>query len=162
MASQITIADADALLTGLVLSSERAGWDELIDDDKQVLLNRAQALVEAGSWDGRKYDDEQAYAFPRLDDDDNLIGEESDPDPLAPLAVREALALLAWSFIDRADIWDAFELRISGSLASHSAGGIAKAYTPRTGRGDVWEALRAVPDVWRRLERFWRRGGRIV
>lgn len=162
MPSQITPAEASTLLDGLVLSTERAGWDALSTPDQQVLLNRAQAMVDAGSWRGRKYDEDQAHAFPRLDDDDNLIGEEAEPDPLAPLAVREALALLAWSFIDRGDLWEAFELRISGSIASHSAGGIAKAYTPRTGRSDAWEALRTVPDVWRRVEPFWRRGGRIV
>lgn len=162
MTSQITPADADGFLADLVLSSERSGWDALASGDKQVLLNRAQALLDSGTWDGAAYDDDQAFAFPRTDDDGLLIGVEAEPDPLAPLAIREALALLAWSFIDRGDLWEAFELRISGSIASHSAGGIAKAYTPRTGRSDAWEALRTVPDVWRRVERFWRRGGRIV
>jgi len=165
MSSQITIADADALLAGLVLSTELADWTALSDPDRQVLLDRAQAMIEAATWDGVKYDEDQAYAFPRQDDDGDLIGVENDADPsmpLAPLAVREALALLAFSFVNRADAWEGFEMRTGGGLASHSAGGISKAYQARTGRSDANEALQVIPGVWTRLGQFWRRGGRIV
>lgn len=161
MSSQITIADADTLLAGLVLSTELVDWTGLTSGDKQVLLDRAQAMVEAGLWDGTPWNEDQTYAFPRKDDDGNLIGEDAQPAPLAPLAVREALALLAFSFLDRPDAWEQFEMRLAG-LASHSAGGIAKAYTPRTGRSDAQEALRVIPAVWTRLGPLWRRGGRIV
>lgn len=161
MPSQITPAEASTLLDGLVLSTERAGWDALSTPDQQVLLNRAQAMVDAGSWRGRKYDEDQAHAFPRLDDDDNLIGEEAEPDPLAPLAVREALALLAWSFIDRADIWSRREA-IVGGLASQGTAGLSEAYMPFGGASQIKGDLSAVPAVWSRLWPLWRVGGTLI
>lgn len=161
MSSQITPAEASTLLDGLVLSTERAGWDALITADQQVQLNRAQAMVEAGCWDGRKYDEDQVFAFPRLDDDDELIGEEAEPDPLAPLAVREALALLAWSLIDRPDIWSRREA-IAGGLASQGTAGLSESYVVAGGASQVKGDLSAVPQVWARLGPLWRRGGRIV
>ncbi|MCC6908232.1 MAG: hypothetical protein IT430_09860 [Phycisphaerales bacterium] len=163
-AAMISIADADALLAVHVLSSELADWSGLSSADKGVLLCRAQQMIEAGRWDGVVYDDDQAYAFPRKDDDGDLIGDDNpaDPDsPLAPLAVREALALLAFSFVNRADAWEQHESRLAG-LASHSAGGISKAYTTPAGRSHAQQALQVIPAVWTRLARFWFRGGRIV
>lgn len=161
MSSQITINDADTLLTGLVLSTERAAWDALSDPDKQVLLNRAQAMVDAGNWEGVKYDDDQTYAFPREDDDGELIGESADPDPLAPLAVREALALLAWSLIERDDVWER-RRSIASGLASQAVSGISEAYTGDGGASKLRGDLQAIPEVWTRLATYWRVGGRIV
>ncbi len=161
MSSQITPAEADTFLAALVLAADLTDWSALSTADKQVLLSRAQAMVEAGSWDGRKHDEDQTFAFPRLDDDDELIGEESEPDPLAPLAVREALALLAHSFIHRADIWSRREA-IAGGLASQGTAGLSEAYVPTGGASRVKGDLSAVPQVWARLGPLWRRGGRII
>lgn len=161
MTSQITPAEADALLDTLVLSTQRGGWDALVTADKQVLLNRAQAMIDAGQWKGRRYDESQDYAFPRLDDDDNLIGEDADPDPLAPLPVREALALLAWSLIDRADIWSRREA-IAGGLAGQGTAGLSEAYVPAGGASQVKADLSVVGQVWSRLAGLWRVGGTLI
>ncbi|GEM_PF-2290011 len=163
--AMLTVAQIDALLAIHVLSGDLADWSGLTTADKGVLICRAQTMIDAGRWDGEEYDVGQAYSFPRVDEDGDLIGDDNDADPdnpLAPLRVREALALLAFSFVHRPDAWEGFELRISGGLASHSAGGIAKAYTPRTGASDAKESLRLIPDVWTRLAPFWFRGGRII
>lgn len=163
-AAMISIADADALLAIHVLSSELADWSGLSSADKGVLLCRAQQMIEAGRWDGVPYDDDQAYAFPRKDDDGDLIGDDNpaDPDsPLAPLAVREALALLAFSFVNRADIWERRQAIASG-LASQGTAGLSEAYVAAGGPSQVKGDLSAVPQVWSRLGRFWRVGGRII
>jgi len=163
--AMLTIGDVDALLAAHVLSGDIVDWTGLSAADKGVYICRAQTMIDAGRWDGTLYDADQAYSFPRKDRDDELIGETNDADPdspLPPLRVREALALLAFSFVHRPDAWEGFELRISGGLASHSAGGISKAYQPRTGASDAREALRLIPGVWTRLQPFWFRGGHIV
>lgn len=163
--AMLSISEVDAILAAHVLSTNLADWTDLSAADKGILICRAQAMIDAGRWDGTLYDADQAYSFPRKDSDGNLIGVDNDADPdspLAPLRVREGLALLAFSFVHRPDAWEGFELRISGGLASHSAGGIAKAYQPRTGASDAREALRLIPDVWTRLAPFWFRGGHIV
>jgi len=164
-AALLNVAQVDALLAIHVLSADLTEWTALSTADKGVLICRAQAMIDAGTWDGTLWSETQAYSFPRKDDDGELIGVENDADednPLPPLAVREALALLAFSFVNRADAWEGFEMRTGGGLASHSAGGISKAYQPRTGRSDANESLRVIPSVWTRLGQFWRRGGRIV
>lgn len=162
MTSQITPAQADTLLAGLVLSADLTDWSGLIEADKQVLLNRAQAMIDAGAWNGTPYDDDQAYAFPRTDDDGELIGVENEPDdPLPPVAVQEALALLAFSFVHRADIWERRQAIASG-LASQGTAGLSEAYVAAGGPSQVKGDLSAVPQVWSRLGRFWRVGGRII
>ncbi len=163
--AMLSVAQVDALLAIHVPSADLTDWTGLTSADKGVYICRAQAMIDAGRWDGEEYDVGQAYSFPRTDDDGDLIGVENDADPdspLAPLKVREALALLAFSFVHRPDAWEGFELRISGGLAAHSAGGISKSYQPRTGASDAKEALRLIPDVWTRLAPFWFRGGRII
>ena len=162
--AMLTIAQVDALLAIHVPSADLTDWTGLSNADKSVYICRAQNMIDAGTWKGVKWDSEQSFSFPRKDADGVLIGvaNEADPDnPLAPLPVREALALLSHSFVHRSDLWERHEGQAMG-LVSHSAGGIAKAYTPRHGRLEAQHALRTVTDVWLRLERFWRRGGAIV
>lgn len=159
----ITNDTADTIIAENTLSGDRVGWNALDSTDKTVQLRRAEAVINAGSWKGCKHDSAQSFAFPRIDDDRVLIGEanEADPDsPLAPVAVREAIALLAWSLTDRIEEWER-RRAVSGGVAAHGVGGMSESFTPRPGnltRAD----LESVPEVWSRLSGLWRVGGRII
>lgn len=160
----LNVGQVDALLAIHVLSADLADWSALSAADKGVLICRAQAMIDAGTYKGQKWADDQPFSFPRRDDDGVLIGVENEADednPLAPLAVREALALLAHSFVHRADLWERHTGRRSG-LASQSVSGISEAYIASGSVTQHRADLQLISDVWMRLGRFWRVAGRII
>lgn len=160
----LNVGQVDALLAIHVLSADLTDWSALSTADKGVLICRAQAMIDAGSYQGQRWNADQAFSFPRRDDDGALIGVKNDADPdnpLPPLAVREALALLAHSFIQRADLWERHTGRRSG-LASQSVSGISEAYVASGSVTQHRADLQLISDVWMRLGRFWSIGGRII
>lgn len=68
--SYSTITEADQYIAEHYLStdSQRLLWEELSDEDKQVLLNQAFDVIEALPLTGHKTDVAQPYAFPRCPD----------------------------------------------------------------------------------------------
>ena len=42
------------------------GWNDLSDEDKQVLVNRADAEFDTYQWIGEKVSEDQEHAFPRV------------------------------------------------------------------------------------------------
>lgn len=159
----ITNSEADTHIARLVIAADRAGWDALSTTDKDIRLRQAQAVLDAGRWRGTVYDEDQLYSFPRCEDDGTLIGvvDETDPDsPLAPLSVREALALMAWSMTDHADAWTCAEQIIAG-IQSQSGGGMSTSATDRN-RPPALTRLMVCPAAWDRLRRLQMWGGRLV
>lgn len=159
--SMITATRANTLLQRLVMSTDRAGWDALSTSDQEIRLRQAQALIDAGHWDGSKADDEQLYAFPRIDDAQETIGSVGADDNGVPLAVQEALALLAWSLTDQKALWER-QASLAAGLVSQAAGSISEAYTAPVAIQEAVRRLQVQPEVWDRLRLFWRKGGTLV
>ena len=90
--SYCTVEQANAYVASRYLSTDtaRVRWESLLDDDKQVLLNKAHDTIDALPITGRKTSVDQPDAFPRC------------PEKEVPDAVRSAECELALSLSDEA------------------------------------------------------------
>ncbi len=118
----ITIAEADAIINGLLLSTDakRAAWAALSDADKEVYLRHAALWIETLPYTGGLYDDTQALQFPR---DYNTGG-------VVPEAVKQAQALEAAASVGKLEeVEKRYELRAQG-ITHFSAGKLSETYGP--------------------------------
>lgn len=63
----VTVEAADAYVTGHFTSTDplRLAWEQLTEEDKEVLLRRSFESIESLPYTGRKTDPSQPNAFPR-------------------------------------------------------------------------------------------------
>lgn len=89
--SYITITEADEYISSRYRSNnkDRKRWQELTEEDKEVLLRNACAEMELLPFHGRKITREQKLAFPRLPYQYGRVEE------IAPLRVKQAQVELA-------------------------------------------------------------------
>lgn len=67
MSSYVTVEEANVYIKSNLLSTDplRVSWESLLDEDKQVLLNRSAAAINSLPYSGRKTYPGQENAFPR-------------------------------------------------------------------------------------------------
>lgn len=72
MSSYVTIEEANVYIQNNLLSTDplRISWESLLDEDKQVLLNRSAAAINSLPFTGRKMNVNQENAFPRYPNTD--------------------------------------------------------------------------------------------
>lgn len=72
MSSYVTIEEANVYIQNNLLSTDplRTSWEALLDEDKQVLLNRSAAAINSLPFTGRKMNVNQENAFPRYPNTD--------------------------------------------------------------------------------------------
>lgn len=72
MSSYVTIEEANVYIQNNLLSTDplRISWELLLDEDKQVLLNRSAAAINSLPFTGRKMNVNQENAFPRYPNTD--------------------------------------------------------------------------------------------
>lgn len=81
MSGYVTIAEADLYINTHYLSTDsiRINWNNLSDEDKEVVLTVSADAIDSLPWPGRKLDPNQERAFPRY------------PDADVPIFIHEAL-----------------------------------------------------------------------
>ncbi|MGE5494611.1 MAG: DnaT-like ssDNA-binding protein [Burkholderiales bacterium] len=118
----ITVAEADEIISGLLLSADtqRIAWEALSDGDKEVYLRHALAWIETLPFTGAAYDINQTLQFPR---DYNVSGE-------VPAAVKQAQALEAAASVGMLEQIDKrAQLRAQG-ITHFTAGQLSESYGP--------------------------------
>ncbi|MBR1454429.1 MAG: hypothetical protein IJ593_07265 [Lachnospiraceae bacterium] len=79
----ITLDELNETIDSMFLSSQLESWNSLSNNDKQVVLNNAVAEFNKFMWIGRKADETQENAFPRIINNKKIE---------TPVAVKLALA----------------------------------------------------------------------
>jgi hypothetical protein len=144
----LSVAEADAL-AGQLVARQVASYVGTADaDQRQAALNQASADIDAGQWQGQRYDSAQARAFPRLQSaaltapstavwDLDEFGVAIVPERVYRAVLLQADSILAGRRNDRMDA------RHDG-VSSQSADGLSEAYS-----GPAEVLCRAAAEVMR-------------
>ena len=105
----LTHTETTELLATLVISVDprRVAYEGLSEADRTVMCEQAAQDIDGCRWNGRREDDDQAHAFPRVYDGGGVVELRADPGPPptvaasdwttagVPIEIRHAAALQA-------------------------------------------------------------------
>lgn len=129
MSSYATVEEADLYIKTHYLSNDefRLNWEQLSEEDKQVLLNNSTDAINSLPWPGRKTYYDQENAFPRY------------PSEVVPDAIKFAQIENALSSADSATTEDAslYQKMWAYGISSYSIGNLSETIGTASGKANA-------------------------
>lgn len=118
----VSVSEADEYVNSHYLSNstDKTTWNALSENDKEILLRNACAIIEAQAFNGKKLDNNQTLSFPRIKN-----GVISNDDKIKSAQIEQALFVNSSEFSDN----ERRKSLISQGVKSFSLGDLSESYS---------------------------------